>query len=111
MLSQLQPDSHSENHHGLAVVFLSTDGLTHFLILRGSMEQDTNLLPMCSYLLENTADSSVCFNSFKERSGILLGHLNTKLNPLCILKTCKEAQKPAMNSMLLVFSCILVLTV
>lgn len=41
---------------------------------------------------DNTADSSVCSNSFKGCSGILPGHLNTKPNPLFIHKTCKEAQ-------------------
>lgn len=43
-------------------------------------------------LWENTADSSVCSNSFKGCSGIGPGHLNTKLSPLCVRNTYKEAQ-------------------
>lgn len=43
-------------------------------------------------LLENTADSSACSNTFKGCSGVLPGLLNTKQNPLRTHKTCKEAE-------------------
>lgn len=44
------------------------------------------------HLLENTADRSVCSNSFKGCSGITSGHPNTQLSPLCTHRACKEAQ-------------------
>lgn len=62
-------------------------------------------------LLENTADRSMCSNSFKGCSGIGPGHLNTKW-AYCVHTTAVKRHKAAiqnipMNSVRLVLSCIL----
>lgn len=76
-------------YHALALVFLPSFMAGLLCFLRGSMKQDTFVAHVqLLYLLENTADSSACSSSFKGCSGILPGHLNTKLNALCTHKTC-----------------------
>lgn len=93
------------------------NGLTQFLILRGSTKQDANLLHMCSYSTRRTILLIVvCVpTASRDAQAFCLG-ISTPNRTHCLytklVKRHKAAvQNTAMNSMLLVFSCILVLPV
>ena len=108
------------SYHALALVFLLffMNGLTHFLILRGSMKQDTNLLHMCSYstCCWKILLTVVCVPTASREVQAFCPGISTPNWTHCVytklVKRHKAAvQNTAMNSMLLVFSCILVLQV
>lgn len=102
------------SYHALALVLLLSfmNGLTHFLILRGSMKQDTNLLHMCSYstCCWKTLLTLVCFpTASRDAQAFCLG-ISTPNQTHCVhtklVKRHKAAvQNTAMNSILLAFSC------